>query len=395
MRDFAGAIIPGLLVLIIIQGLCIAFVRAEHPVDALEYLRFSENLYKHGIYSYDGVVASRDRQPLYPLLLLVFYWALGRSEFVVKIVQFFIGLSTYLLMLKIYLLTIKDRRILLPGILLACYLPLWINCVFILTESLTFFFLVAALYAFIKGVYSESPAAFAVSGGIFALSVLTRPNCVAPLVLGIPLIIYLYRDKMRWLRRVALYVITALLVLLPWAVRNKLSTGSLTPLSSEGLSHLIFSAGPDTPERRDAYYYATVPERDSLATNLHPYSILFNGIIDDPLAFTWRGIERILWVWSYFPGTRDYFGNPFLWTITHLAQWVLLALALFGLIRAGSRERLLLLLLPVSLSLILFFAVATSRYILPAMPTVVILAVFGLTELFRRLGLIRKLTGAT
>ena len=71
------SIVAGLVLLVIVEAAAIALIRVEKPVDALEYMQLSENVYRIRSFSYDGITPTRDRQPLYPLFLVVFYWSLG------------------------------------------------------------------------------------------------------------------------------------------------------------------------------------------------------------------------------------------------------------------------------------------------------------------------------
>ena len=369
--------------LVIVEAAAIALIRVEKPVDALEYMQLSENVYRIRSFSYDGITPTRDRQPLYPLFLVVFYWSLGQHPLIVKIVQALLGLATFLLILKIYLQITSERRLLLPSILIACYLPIWVNCVYLLTETLTIFWVTLGLYLLIRGIKSDSKVALLLGGGIFALGALTRPICISLLLLGAVFTVLFSRGGRRWLPQVSWYLVAALIVLLPWTIRNKVSTGSFTPLSSEGQAHLLFASGPDTQERREQYLAASAAERDSLVNNVNAYSSLAKGIASNPFGFAWRGVKRIFWVWTYFPGTRDYFGILLFRLSSYLAQLLLIGFAVFGLYHLERRERWLLLLAPVSFSLVLFFSGATSRFILPAMPAVIVGFAYGFVMLLR------------
>lgn len=379
------SILPGLILLVILQAVAVALIEVEKPVDTLEYRRFAENLYEQGIYSYDGETPSRDRQPLYPMFLVIFYWFPGESELVVKLVQAVLGVITFIFAMLIYRSIIGEFKLTLPSLLLALYVPLWVNCAYLLTEALTIFLVTLGLYFLILAIQNNSQRACFVSGAAFALGVLTRPICIAPLLFGVLLVAFLPRNRLHRLPRVTMYLLAAVLVLLPWALRNGMSTGTFTPLSSEGQAHLIYASGPDTEERRETYLHATITERDSLLQNVNAWETLVEGVASNPAGFIWRGIKRVAWVWSYFPGTRDYFETLFFRIASHAVQLILIVFAVVGLAGVGTRERFLLLLLPVSFSLVLFFSGATSRFLLPAMVPVVLAALFGVILLVRQL----------
>jgi hypothetical protein len=184
------------------------------------------------------------------------------------------------------------------------------------------------------------------------------------------------------LRQMTVLYLFLLLVLLPWAIRNYITLGDFLPISNEGAHNLVYAAGPDTPERRGEFLYRGAA--DSTMKESSAVREALTEVRKAPFEFLWRGVRRVVWVWTYFPGTRDYFHLLSARVVSHLAQIALLAMAIFGLSRVTRQARALLLFAPLAFSLLFLITYAISRYLLPVMPFVIVAAAIGADSLLAK-----------
>ena len=363
----------------IISVVSIATVDQKIEQDAAEYMQLAENLHKLGQYTYDGESVSRARQPLYPFLLNIIYWKLGQNLLVVKLFQAILGLISYILIMAIFRDWFPDLSPVLTGIIVGGYIPLWVNCAYILTESLGIFLIVAYIKILKTGLQTGNVYRLALSGIVLAMAILTKPIAISLLLLvWVPVIFYQKTGGRRFIS-VASILIGASLLLLPWSVRNYVQCGFFTPLSAEGGGHLLFASGETPPKAAHLHIEADPKQRTSTEKGL--MKIALKNVISNPVGIAWRGIKRVIWVWTYFPGSRNFSDNTLCKFISYLAQWLLLILAAIGLSRVPSRFRALLIYPLLSFSLVFMFSYATARHLIPVMPFLLIATAIGILEL--------------
>jgi 4-amino-4-deoxy-L-arabinose transferase-like glycosyltransferase len=349
--------------------------------DALQYMHMAENLYKTGIYTYDGITPSRALQPVYPMMLTLLYWETGEHLIIVRTLQTILGLASFLLALLLFRRMVGNHYIFLASAALALYVPLWFNAGLILTEMTTIFLLVAFGYALRRGLIESSWQSLLLSGLLLGIAILTRPIVISlAVMIWLPII----GGSNSWRRKMLTLVPVGagiLIALLPWAMRNYYSCERFTPLPPGGAANLLFASSKDTPQARDSLLYITAGEQEERLSEGTTYSTALHNIVGDPAGFLWRGVKRIAWVWSFIPGTRQYLQHLPGRILTNAASFTLLVLALLGLIRLPLRDRVFLLYPPLSFSLLFFFTHTTPRYLLPIMPFILIAACIGLIHI--------------
>jgi hypothetical protein len=105
----------------------------------------------------------------------------------------------------------------------------------------------------------------------------------------------------------------------------------------------------------------------------------------DPVSYLRMGISRLIWTWSYFCGSRHFLDNPLVFGMFRLVQFGILSFAVVGLF-AMDRAKAVYFLVPIAgMSCILLFTMSTARFILPAMPFVLVVSGQGLWLAFERL----------
>ncbi|MGB5105806.1 MAG: hypothetical protein WBP29_14515 [Candidatus Zixiibacteriota bacterium] len=378
-------ILPGLIVVIVIQSLAISFVNVPIYGDSEEYMLLGKNIHDRGLYSFDGTNPSRMRQPVYPTFLCLTYYSMGESFLVVKLIQAFAGLLTFLFTMCLFGLVCGSRHIRLASVCVGAYVPLWWNCAIILSEPIAIL-LVAAFLLLLYGITTRWSPGRCVAAGIFlGLAILTRPIAIALLGLVWIPVVFNNQLKEKKIASLAVIVATCLVTLLPWTLRNYQTFGKLTPLSAEGEYHAF----------RAANFAAELP-MDSIVTwealrDKQSSGTLLTTIIDEvrlnPINYIWNGIKRVFGSWIYFPGSRNFFDYVPARVTSYAAQSILLILAAVGFYRFRNTERWFLIYPALSFSVVIFFSSeGISRLLLPVMPPVLIMIVIGIITLMKQFG---------
>jgi 4-amino-4-deoxy-L-arabinose transferase-like glycosyltransferase len=207
--------------------------------DAGHYYAYAYNLHQYGVYSRDLTFrtptsvpvphADTVRTPGYPFFLYPFAEGVPTLKILTNITLMQALLSTVTVLLA-YLLF----RYVLPvgwsiaGALLTAISPHLVNAnVYILTESIFTLILVAVMLTLFYAVRGRRISVFLLAGLLLGLGTLVRPGLQ---YLAFVVAIYLaivYSGGLRWKVAVAL-VLGFSIVVAPWYVRNKISTGEFS-----------------------------------------------------------------------------------------------------------------------------------------------------------------------
>lgn len=205
--------------------------------DARGYLQTAHNLLDHGVLSDEAEhpVPSVYRPPLYPAFVAMGL-ALLDSVWVVRLLQAALSLATVFLMMRIARQT-SERLALVVGaiLLLSPFEAAYAGAV--LSETLTAFLMVAVAATLLTPSWPRTAAAGALAG----LVVLCR-DIYSPLLLvtGLTFVLRAQLPAAQRLARVAVFLVSALVVVLPWTVRNYRVEGRVIPVSAGRLGYSLW-----------------------------------------------------------------------------------------------------------------------------------------------------------
>ncbi len=345
------------------------------------------------------------KTPGFPAWIGVVYTIFGSSATVLGVVQ-----ALVLAPLVVLLTWVLARRLFGPtvGVVAAAgvaAMPLiWESYAMLLPEALVMPFALIGLILILTCRPSRSIALWA--GLAVGAAILIRPNSF--FLLAGALVAWGMTVGLR--RGVLLTAITtgvAILLILPWSIRNQIVTDGFVPLSVQdaagyGTFNDEAASDPDRPYGwRASFDNGTQP-----AVLLHPAADLteseirsnLNNLMFDyikehpesvPKAFFWNGIVR-LWDLRTPSSALDVVGFSVHSRAVHMAgliaQWLLVPLVVIGLWRLRRRASLLVPLLTMFVVLSITCTVdATTRYRLPVEPLLVIVAASTLPVAWRRL----------
>ncbi len=339
------------------------------------------------------------RPPLYIAFLAALFRLFGPDLAPVWLAQTALGLLTVAL---VYLLArLCYRRVAvarLAATLCALYLPFAVYTRLLLSETLFVALLVAAFVALTLYARERRPAYLIGAGVALGLGSLTR-GLALPFLAAVPIWLGATHGWRRgWrivARRSALVIAVALLVVAPWTARNALAYGRLIPVDTTGGYNFWLGAAGLRARGQIDNTLREVPnhgDRQSLA-----YARGWAVVRADPVAYAAKSARELADLWRINFGANERLLQGFTrgqaspaWlaltlVLDDLLYLATLPLAVLGWVLTRRREDRWLLGLWLGYSCLtgaLFFAI--TRFRLPLMPFVLLLAARGAAELGAR-----------
>lgn len=340
------------------------------------------------------------KAPGYPLWVGVIYAVLGADPDRVFALQAFIGPITVLLTWVLARRLFDGQVAVGAAAIVALHPFAWQFDVRLFAEAI-----VTPLTLLFFIVLLGLPASRWRAGGLgllLGVMVLIRPSALYL----VPVAVVAFLVLAPWRRALILSALTialAAVVVLPWTVRNHSVSGAWVPVSVQdaALYGVFNDDAANDPIYPWAWRYATMRDRDVLdpprpIPDARLRSLLrqrgFDYIRDHPAsvpkAFFWNGLSRLWDVRrpAHILGEAKPTGRRRLPTAVGIAlHYIVLPLALIGLLMARRRRIVVLPLVVLALSAsVVFTADATTRYRAPFEPLIAILASFAAIELLRR-----------
>jgi len=237
-------LVAGFLVLAVLLRLSILVVAYSHPErtltnDSLSYIEPAQYLLRDGGYTYPSAL----RTPLYPVFLAMVYGLFGENQFYLVLTQVLIGLITiyltYLLFHELFPSQNKGTGILL----LAFGLESILSPFYVMTETLFTFLLVCILLCFLVYRRTINYWWLAIGGVLTGLAILCRPIAVYFPVVLLLFILWEHRQDFRqWMVSSVIFSFMVLICVFPWIVRNDRVVGVPVVSTITGDSLYFYSA---------------------------------------------------------------------------------------------------------------------------------------------------------
>lgn len=206
--------------------------------DSGSYLMPARALLETGYYSYPGGL----RMPLYPALLALLQAAFGENLVVAVVVQVLLGLGTiYLTYRTALLLDLGRAAAILAAVLLSLSLESLISPYLILADTLFAFLIIASVYALIRFLRQGRPIWLVSAGLLTGCVIYTRPVTVVFASISVAALLLFNRRATMWKRVLHAGVYLALLFVLfqlPWSLRNQAEVGVRTITTELDLYYL-------------------------------------------------------------------------------------------------------------------------------------------------------------
>lgn len=230
------------LVLIVAVGFGLRMDQVINPLgdpgdDAFAYRALAESLYEEGSYGGSGFKTPSDWSPGAPLLYAgAYYLTGGVRDGVARGVQALLGTAAILV---IYLLTLRlsSRRsaALVAAAMVAVYPPFIHSTGALMSEPPAIFTLPAAILALLWADSNRSGWAWALSGLLFGLTALIRPEYLfVALAFAVLVLVrrWMQAGPGRALLTTAVFFAAVLVPIVPWTVHNYVQLDRIVPIST-------------------------------------------------------------------------------------------------------------------------------------------------------------------
>lgn len=409
--------------------LIVAFRTPERSIgnDSPSYLHPAEILLSSGYYTFPDTL----RTPIYPMFLALLFEIFGKSLFMVILVQ--IILSTFNVILTFFLAKqfLTSKLAFLGAFFLALSLESFTEQFFILTETLFTSLFLGSLLCLLRHWKTNRSTWLINSAILMALSILCRPIALYyPVFIIVVLIYFHWKDIRKVVFRSLIYSFIVAIILLPWYVRSNYLTGKPIISTITNYNLLFYNAasldadlngGTITQYQREYQQMVqNLLEQESIpATEANLDTIYFSLAREKILAYPFRyAIVHLKYdLRNFLPGMggvleilapsgqggregmdliksrglagviEEYFGGR-IWILLILIPFICILgmiyiadlIGTISLVKNRSWFPLMILLLPISYFLILPGAPSNSRFRVPVMPYICILAGVGFQD---------------
>ena len=377
------------------------------------------------------------RAPLYPYAVAAIYWIFGADTMYPRLIQLLLGaLLTY----PIYLVSRKIfgyKEAIAAAAIWALYGPMIFFEGELFETSLTTAAVFGVFFFWNSAVTRRSLLHYAAAGLFLGAAVILKPNSALFILVLLIWQIFFNRAEAKRLKHAAIFLIAALILILPVTLRNAIAGKEFVPVAAYGGLNIYIGANehadgvsaviPDEIETEmdlewGRQHHATALTAMSIRlaseeagealspaqASAYWYGKALKFAVKNPLKFAWLNLKKVILYFNGFEygNTRDLYFSRNHSTLLSLLLWnqgikfplgLLLPLAGLGLFYSLRNKnphaaRILLFLLTAAASAILVFVCA--RFRMTAVPFLIILAGYGVVEVFRNLSGKRVLVNA-
>jgi 4-amino-4-deoxy-L-arabinose transferase-like glycosyltransferase len=379
--------------------------------DPDAYRAVAINVVEHGCFG-QGDRPTACRPLLYPLVVAGCQLVDPALWYSLAVVHVVLGVATVVLTYRLALRWGVSRWALLAPVLVAIDPILLVHSTLVMTETLATFLAVAGLLALTRCAERPSAGWAALSGAVMALAVLCRPTFLVWMALAVVLLPFAAAPWRSRVRLFAAVVFAVAVVLSPWAIRNAIHFGKLTPATNHGGFTLLLAnnssfyeylrtARPGEVWNADQFHRdwsvrsRDMNPRDEVAVDHLAYAEALAVIRNEPRTFAYACLVHVSRFWGLVPHRT----NEAEGTMGCTARWLvggfyavesfLAIVGLACLFRGGvPRDRVLRgwiwgLILVASFTAIHTFYWTNMRMRAPLIPVICIAAALGASRVFR------------
>lgn len=359
-------------------------VLAQNPLygDAQGYHLLALNLLNGYGLSWDGQQPTSYRAPGYPAFLALMYCFTGSNLAIVRIIQAVLGALTCIPVFLLAKQLAGPATAAISGFAVAFHPLLVYMTAWLYPETLFILLLWLALWTFSHSVAPHTSWHALFSGGLLGLAALIRPEVVAlPLFCAIPLLGF--RKQRHLLRQLLIVEAIAILVVLPWSIRNMAVHRAFVLITTNTGSNLYGGNNPDADGGFTSDVPYILPRMTEVESDHELIQRAVQWIIHHPGDFISLLPQKFAKFFSPLAmGTSEDIhlsGNLVFWVNVLYTLYLLLALGGAILLGIYQSKALLWLIAPIAyftcIALIFF---GGTRFSLPIAPSLCIIVAYGL-----------------
>jgi hypothetical protein len=300
------------------------------------------------------------------------------------------------------------RRITSPGIAfagfiaLALYIPLWFISQKPDPDGLNLLLIALTILFLDDAIERQKKSVWIILGALFGIQILVRPDILMGMIFfGIWLLLYSGKEKKAKIMGYLLSIVIALLMVLPWTIRNyKVFDSFVLVSANSGFNFYIgnnpqatgeFPQGSPTAESiaidsaRSQYFreHTSPVERDS-----YLFHVGKQWIFDHPVDALKLWVKKFYFHWWQ----RDYAGgsiaaSPWMLTSYKIISFFLLFFGFYGLfsLKSRSRKALLITLFLYSTAISVIFFTQSRHRAIKVDPYLVTLSIIGIDAAIKKI----------
>ncbi len=331
-------------------------------------------------------------EPLYTILTVIVYFFFGHSYLIMLLAQFLIAGLLTIVIYKIAEDIFNDRIAFLSGLLVALHPALVYYGAFKLEYTLiNALFAALCILVTIKFYNQQSLSRAIIMGIVFGLGLLTRGIIAIFIISSLS---WLWLNKKLTLRFISLILISLLLTVSPWVIRNYTVYGKFRLFRNNGTAFWYGNninatgSGYTFDGRAMHELFSEGLKKELFSRNeLEQNKVLFEDgkkfILSHPFRFTELFLKKIYYFWWFSPTTGLFYPRQYL-ILYKGYYFIILLFAIMGLFKVFSsrgfinRSKCALLagcFLFISLSHALFYVEGRHRWVIE--PLLIIFSVAG------------------
>jgi len=420
-----------IILLSFILQLCFILNYRDTPIksDAIHYDLLARNLLYNKIFSLDGKLISVRRPPVYPLFLSALYWVFGESILAVQIVQAILITASCFLLYLLGRRIFNEQTALVAAFLFAIYPVFVTQSFFILSESLMTFLITLAVFIGFLCLWTHKRIYYILLGLIFGISALCKAIVLLLPIFSIVLLVFMY-GRIKAVKIALLILIPFLLIISLWVGRNFYFTGYFIPVQIGAGGSLWngtyvpgkgFEEDPLTVKAKRQLFkrldnkvrmeQADLINEKSAQFDIVTYLIIkefrkeaFQNLYSDPVGFLkilpYKFVRLYIGSYCYLYGVKEKFSDLFadkniinrnkkiaIKSSLVALSFATLIFAFIGLfsLRKRFRDILPIVILLLYWNIFFIFFDTMTRYSIPIMPVLILLAAKGINVSWRRL----------
>lgn len=205
---------------------------ANHVVDMAFHHEWASAI-ANGQTFYDGPFF---RAPLYPLMLGMIYKLISAAPEVIRMIQLFVGALNCVIIFLIGTKLFSRKVGMIAGILMALYGPMIFFEAQLLSVSFTIFFYFFGFYVLLLALERKTYHFYILSGVIYGLGAITRPNILLFIILAVVWLMVLIYAKRTTLdfKNLLFFICANVIIILPITITNFVKSGDVILIGSYG-----------------------------------------------------------------------------------------------------------------------------------------------------------------
>ncbi len=375
------------IILALALGLRINYIKTDTftplQYDAKYYDIMARQIADTGVVGYKSDKPNAYVTPGYPFFLAFMYKFFNASLDDIRFIQVLMSVLTIFVFYKLAMEYLRPGFALFAAFLMAIYPSSIYATGRILTEVIFTLLFALYFYIFILGLKKESKPLMFVSGVFFALSVFIRTTPLMFVVVAFGYFMIVNKKVKEYVKYGVVFIIPLFLVMMPWWIRNYMVYNQLVVFTTSSANPLLRGAEPYFIDAVDPIIRPYARHVDDLTRNAlwkqEAIKEIKYGLSSNPVGYLkWFIFGKINYFWfNEWMTVKS--SSILLISLGKIMHWVVVLVGWLGAALSAFKNKKDIHILALFLIYFTFIHVVyltISRYSYPAIPIVIILAMY-------------------